>query len=301
MAYESIGPAMDDAAAQSPTNAVGHDDERSPVFIDSPRTLQSLLKTLDGLPTKPPSIYLDATGVGRGQLTDLQLLSKPSNTLYIIRKAALHTMAISSTAANDHCSLRHVLESESIWKVGFDLREVSRLLFLQFNISLNGVYDLQLMELASRDGPSKKYLTSFAKSVETGIPSSNAINQRWLQPNDSTRMHLFNSLGHVPRQEMRRVELFHEMWTAYRRKLGRPGEAFWLNQARYESNQRVKTARSNDTNQQTQALGPLMWWDFEMRQAAMDDWNDDLRIEEIAGDWILNKDAEWVPKAGLRG
>ncbi|KAK7211138.1 hypothetical protein V2G26_018316 [Clonostachys chloroleuca] len=98
------------------------------------------------------------------------------------------------------------------------------------------------MELASRDRhQSKKHLAGFAKCVDQDVPKSKATKYRWLQPDNSTNMHLFNTLGRAP--YMKRVELYPALWEVYRHRLSLPGQAFWLSSARVESWQRVQDSK----------------------------------------------------------
>jgi exonuclease 3'-5' domain-containing protein 1 len=266
-------------------------------IIKNSKGLEQLLKTLDGLPTKPPSIYLDVSSSNQEELLNLQLLVLPTNKIYVVDIKSLGTTALSAVGEEgEFQSLRLVLESKTITKVGFDIRDMSRLLFRQFNVSLGGMYDLQLMELASREeGQSKKFLSGLAKCIDIDVPSTDATKLRWLQPDTTTNMHIFNSLGHAPNRSMRRVEMFPILWKIYRRRLGKPGEAFWLAHARCESQERAERSKSDSGSQYGRHLGPDMWWDRERREAAIDSWNDDLLMEINVGDWKLNDDAEWVP------
>ncbi|VTO83125.1 unnamed protein product [Fusarium graminearum] len=271
------------------------DNGLSTTEIRSTHQLRRLLQDLEGLPVKPPSIYLHASDVGQDQLINLQFLVPPKNTLYVVHMRCLSTTVLSTVSDNGR-SLRLILESKAIPKVGFDIRDMSRLLFSQLNVSLGNIYDLQLMELASRDdGQSKKFLAGLSKCIDQDIPDSNIVKRRWLQSDDSTDMYLFNSRDHVPRQSLRRVELFPALWTVYRHKLGVPSELVWLRFARAESQERVQDSKKGLRTQDRQHLGPECWWDREQREAAIDDWNDELLMEIRVGHWKLNDDAEWVP------
>jgi len=265
-------------------------------IIKGPKGLKRLLKALDGLSTKPPSIYLDVSSSNQEELLNLQLLVLPTNEIYVVDIKSLGTTALSAVGEEgEFRSLRLVLESKTITKVGFDIRDMSRLLFRQFNISLGGMYDLQLMELASREeGQSKKFLAGLAKCIDQDIPTTDTTKIRWLQSDGNTNMHLFNSLGHAPNRSMRRVEMFPILWKIYRRRLSKPGEAFWLAHVRCESQERVERSKSDSGRQYGRHLGPDMWWDREQREAAIDSWNDDLLMEIRIGEMKLNDDAEWV-------
>jgi exonuclease 3'-5' domain-containing protein 1 len=182
--------------------------EPSTFSIKSLHRLKELLQDLNKLPTKPPSIYLHATGIGQDELINLQLGIPPINKLYSVDFRRLGDTALSSVHDN-LLSLCTILESDAVPKVGFDIRGLSRLLYSQFNVLLGGTCDLQLKELASRnDEVSKKFLAGFAKCIDEDVSSTNAAKVRWLTPGDTTNMHMFNSLGRVHRKTMRRVELF---------------------------------------------------------------------------------------------
>lgn len=229
-------------------NDSAQDNGLSTVEIRSTHQLRQLLQDLEGLPVKPPSIYLHASGVGQDQLMNLQFLIPPKHTLYVVHIRYLGATALSTVG--DGGSLRLILESKAIPKVGFDIRNMSRLLFSQINVSLGNIYDLQLMELASRDdGLSKKFLAGLSQCIDRDIPDSNIVKRRWLQSDDSTDMYPSNSRDHVPRQSQRRIELFPALWAVYRRKLGVPRELVWLRFARAESQERVQDSKKDPGKQ----------------------------------------------------
>jgi exonuclease 3'-5' domain-containing protein 1 len=152
------------------------------MVINSVKKLERLRQDLDGLEVKSPSIYLDAHGVAQDQLIYLQILVLRTGTLYIVGMKRLDIAALSATS-DSSTSLRSILESKSIPKVRFDIRTASKLLFRDFDVSLDGIYDLQLMELASRDRhQSKKHLDGCAKCVDQGVPKSNATKCRLAPP-----------------------------------------------------------------------------------------------------------------------
>lgn len=68
---------------------------------------------------------------------------------YLIDIYVLGARAFSTTDASGN-SMKSVLESDSIPKVFFDVRNDSDALYHHFNISLAGVVDLQVMEYATR-------------------------------------------------------------------------------------------------------------------------------------------------------
>jgi exonuclease 3'-5' domain-containing protein 1 len=164
-------------------------------------------------------------------------------------------------------------------------------------MSLDGMYDLQLMKLASRDDKEdRKFLSGLENCINEDLPGSSVVKHRWLKMNDSTNKYLSSSLNRIARPSMKRIELFPALWNIYRGRLGIPGKAFWLHSARVESWQRVQASKEDTGRRGRQDWGPKSWWVQEMKRAAIDDWEDDLRMELLAGDMELNDDAEWVLK-----
>ncbi|KAH7235328.1 hypothetical protein BKA59DRAFT_484688, partial [Fusarium tricinctum] len=101
----------------------------STVEIRWTHQLKQLLQDLDTLPVKPPSIYLDASGVGQDQLLNLQFLVPPKKTLYVIDMGCLGATVLFTVSDNGK-SLRLILKLKAIPKIGFDIRGMSRLLFM---------------------------------------------------------------------------------------------------------------------------------------------------------------------------
>lgn len=93
---------------------------------------------------------------------------------------------------------------------------------------------------------------------------------------------------------MLRVELFPALWTVYRHKLSPPGQTFWLASVRTESDKRVSESKRAPGRQDQQHLGPVVWWNSELRQTAMYGWFDEVVDEMRVEDMELNDDAEWV-------
>lgn len=82
------------------------------------------------------------------------------------------------TKNESELTFREVLESESVPKVLFDVRNDADALFAHFRISLRGVHDLQLMEIATRKYP-KKRLVGLARCIEYDIRLSSSALEVW--------------------------------------------------------------------------------------------------------------------------
>lgn len=246
--------------------------------------IERLVRDLVDLPADSPSIYLDASGIGNDTLDGFHLFILPTNTLYLVDLIRLGDAAF-STVGDGEMSLRLVLESKSIPKVGFDIRDLSRLLFRQHNISLAGIYDIQLMELASRTkGQSMKFLAGLAKCIDRDISNSDDRKIRWLNPAQPSNLYVHNTMGHAPKYVMRRVEMFPVLWSFYKQMLDRPKKAMWLHLARQESEQRVHNSKRNvGKYPKRQSWGPEVFWDGEQRKAAIDAWNDGKLLDKSLG------------------
>jgi exonuclease 3'-5' domain-containing protein 1 len=115
-------------------------------------SLLSLLNNISDLPREPPSLYLNLEGVRLGRRGSLSIrsMSVPRRK-HTIDVQVLGSAAFSTT--NSHgVSLKTILKSPHTPKVVFDIRNDSDALYSHYQISVDGVKDLQLMELASRTG-----------------------------------------------------------------------------------------------------------------------------------------------------
>lgn len=92
------------------------------------------------------------------------MLVEPQHKLYLIDVTTLGNKAF-DTSGSGNRSLKTILESKYIVKVFFDIRNDSDALFSLYGICVDGVEDLQLMELASRNF-SKRCVNGLAKCIE---------------------------------------------------------------------------------------------------------------------------------------
>ena len=256
--------------------------------VDSVSALTSLLDDLSNLAGNPPSLYLDVEGVhlGRhGSVSILSLYIAPLEKVYLIDIYRLGNTAFSTTNSSA-TSLKTILESPTIPKVFFDIRNDSDALFAHFQISVDGIKDVQLMELAVRKG-SKDFVAGLAKCIEKDSPSSALAKVEWKRTKESA--------GRLYAPEKGRpVEIFNErpmrpeivqycagdvallpgLYNVYNAKLGPPGERFWQVQVGKATKNRIKLSQSPsyDGHTRAQACGP---WDKEEIERAIDAWNDD--------------------------
>lgn len=121
-------------------------------IIDSPVALVFFLNDLENQPVNPPSLYLDIEGVAlsrHGSISIIQLFHLPLNHVFLIDVFVLQE-ATFNTPNETGTTLRSILESALVPKVFFDVRNDADALYAHFNISLQGVHDIQLLEVATR-------------------------------------------------------------------------------------------------------------------------------------------------------
>ena len=273
------------------------------IVVDSTTTLVSLLDNLIGLAADPPSLYLDLEGVklGRhGSISIISLYIPPIKKIYLIDIHRLGKTAFSITNSSA-TSLKTILESPTIPKVIFDIRNDSDALFSHFQISVNGIKDLQLMELATRKG-SKDFVVGLAKCVEKESPISAAAKADWQSTKESAtrlydprkggRYEIFNERPMKPeiiQYSAWDVALLPGLYSVYNAKLCLPGEAFWQAHVREATKDRIKLSQSPgyDGQAKSNVRGPWDKWDIER---AIEAWNEDVLHNALMGDEDIEQD-----------
>jgi exonuclease 3'-5' domain-containing protein 1 len=160
-------------------------------FVHTPETLLFFMNSIQNLPTNPPSLYLDLEGDNLskdGTLTILSVFVPPINRVFIIDVQALGGSTFSTTAGTDNSTFKSILESPLVPKVFFDVRNDSNALFFHYNIALQGVQDVQLMENAQRVdygyGPGyRAFLAGLGKCIEQAA----GLNYRELERFNATK------------------------------------------------------------------------------------------------------------------
>jgi len=276
---------------RSPDNENGS-PELTIVSAKFTNELKKVLQDLNELRAKPAPIYIDAMGFAKDELIDLHLLVPSNRTLYTVNVRKLGDVAFSAVG-NCDMSLGVLLEATNIPKVGFDIRDISRILFHRFNVPLAGVHDIQLMELASRkDGQQKKFLSGLARCIDQDLSNGHPDKVRWLNPADAKDLQFYQRFGHAPPWIMKRVEIFPSLYEVYNTKLSRPNSADWLRLAKQESEQRVHDAKSKLKKAKTEkrSWGPEVFWDDQQKQTAKDAWKESIMLNELMGDVEIGND-----------
>lgn len=222
--------------------------------VDSEPSVIALIDYLDHLPTQPPSLYLDIEGVelGRhGSISIVQLFVLPKNHVFLIDIFVLQGKAF-CTSNRSGTNLRSILESALVPKVFFDVRNDSDALFTHFQISLQGVHDLQLLEVATRQH-SKKTVTGLAKCItqdaqltEEAIAVWKATKQKGVSlfaPENGGSYEVFNArpmLQDIIDYCTQDVVYLPVLWENYNKKIS----AKWMKKVQHETYERIRDSQT---------------------------------------------------------
>ncbi|OHE92934.1 hypothetical protein CORC01_11801 [Colletotrichum orchidophilum] len=157
----------------------------TPILIDTTAALSKMVGNLEELPTDPPSLYIDLEGVNlsrHGTISILQLHVLPSKQTYLLDVHTLQGQCFSATSRNGR-SFKDILESDTIPKVFFDVRNDSDALYHHFKIDLRGIQDLQLMEIATRTF-SRRHVNGLSRCIERDASLSTLERIAWKRVKD---------------------------------------------------------------------------------------------------------------------
>ncbi|KAL8686044.1 MAG: hypothetical protein Q9218_007386 [Villophora microphyllina] len=238
-------------------------------FIDTPQKVTTLIDDLADLPDSPPSLYLDVEGVDlsrQGTISIIQLFAVPKNCVYLIDIYTLGAQTFHATGTDGKTTLRSILESESIPKVFFDVRNDSGALHASFDIKLSRVHDIQLMELAARHD-SKKHVSGLAKCIERHSGMKPSQSMAWMSvkekgiklfdPNRGGGYEVFNTRP-LPTDILdycvQDVQFMPLLWNAYSPKLNQ----YWTAMVSQATKDRIAESQKPEFNGKGKhmALGP---------------------------------------------
>ena len=146
-------------------------------IIDNKASLSELIDKTKNLRTQPPSLYFDLKRVNRrAPVSILQLHDSQNNDTYLIDVHILGGPAF-TTAGPDGKTLKDVLEDPAIPKVFFDVRNISRALFVHYAVELQNIEDIQLLETASRFNGEREQVRDLKEIVWNDAPLSHLRKQ----------------------------------------------------------------------------------------------------------------------------
>ncbi|KAF8539776.1 ribonuclease H-like domain-containing protein [Trichophaea hybrida] len=231
-------------------------------FIDTAASLAAMIPNLTNLPTNPPSLYIDLEGVQlsrHGTISILQIYVLPQRHTYLLD---IHILGSSAFTP----ALKSLLESPSVPKCLFDVRRDADALYNLFGVSLQGVWDLQLMELATRPGR-KQCVNGLARCIRTDagmgwneVREFEARKQQGLElfaPEKGGSYEVFNERPvkkEIVEYCVQDVEFLPKLWMAYKKRLT-PG---WARKLESATEERLALARSKTfmPDGRNMALGP---------------------------------------------
>jgi exonuclease 3'-5' domain-containing protein 1 len=159
--------------------------QQDPTIVDSIPILILLLDKLVDIPVEPLSLNFDLEGINLGRHGSISVVSlylRPLETVYLVHIYILGSAAFSTT--HSRVSLKGILESATIPKVFFDIVNDSDALFINYQISVEGINDLQLMVLATRNY-SRTYVAGPARCIEQDSNMSSEVKVEWRRAKES--------------------------------------------------------------------------------------------------------------------
>lgn len=240
-----------------------------PDLIDTPENAGSLADLVSDLPGYPPSLYIDIEGVNlsrHGSVSIVQIYVQPANKTYLVDVHTLKGAAFTTEGARGQ-SLRKILESDTIPKAFFDIRNDSDALYSLFNIHVAGIVDIQLMELATRTG-SKRCINGLARCMERGDANMSYVEkQKWAENKEAGRKLFAPERGgsyevfnvrplpeDIKEYCMQDVKFLPRLWQNYNAKLS----PAWRGKVEVETRARIRLSQSATFNGKGRhmALGP---------------------------------------------
>ena len=223
-------------------------------IVDSKLLVVSLIDHIERIPAQPPSLYLDVEGVSlsrHGSISIVQLFVLPKNHMFLIDVFVLGEEAF-STPNGSGTNLRSILESALVPKVFFDVRNDSDALFAHFQISLQGVQDIQLLENATRSY-SKDKVVGLAMCIERDAQLTREASTAWKATKERGRLHfdpkfggsyqVFNSrpmLHDIIEYCTQDVVYLPRLWRIYTQKISKK----WMRKVEDETRERVRDSQT---------------------------------------------------------
>ncbi|KAF5671255.1 3' 5' exonuclease [Fusarium heterosporum] len=157
------------------------DKKPSIIWADDAAAISRLVDAIEHGQQDAPSIFVDLEGVNlsrQGTISIMQIYDAIEGCTYLID---VHTLGKKCfLTPNEHGrTLKNILEDKDTIKIFFDVRNDSDALYAHYGIALEGIHDLQLMELATRSF-SKQYIKGLSKCIERDAPLSIRERSDWI-------------------------------------------------------------------------------------------------------------------------
>ncbi|KAF7122881.1 hypothetical protein CNMCM5793_000991 [Aspergillus hiratsukae] len=263
-------------------------------MIDSIGALEELLNELDHKSHESRSLFFDVNVINPGPDASISIISifiRPIRKVFLIDVVKLGDDAFNTTSLADN-SLKLIFESTAVAKILFDVGNASAALFNRHGIRLNGIKDLQVMELATKHqhGQERVQVASLemcveqdahppAKALELWKRVHNSVNQL-RDPANGRSEAVFNERPLRPEilnYHFQNVVILPRLWVLYNDTLRRPNSAFWRSMIFPTVRDRIRES-TNGAN--AGGANATAWgWSREFVESSKRGWNEDILLE----------------------
>ncbi|GFG17176.1 hypothetical protein IFM5058_08337 [Aspergillus udagawae] len=260
--------------------------------IDSIGALEKLLNELDHLLHRPAALFLDVQTTNPeqdGSISVISLFVRPIKKVFLIDVLTLGDDVFTTTSLADN-SLKLLLESPAVPKILFDVGNASAALFNHYGIRLNGIKDIQIMQLATQYPRAQQ---AQAASLETCVeedaqPPARAL-ALW-QVHSTVSQLRDPAMGgsdavfkeRLLRQaildyHLQNVLILPWLWVLYCDTLCKPNNAFWRSMVFHTVRDRIRESTNPDSAHRADAR---RWgWSREFIETSKAGWNEDILLE----------------------
>ncbi|CAJ0555369.1 Ff.00g054340.m01.CDS01 [Fusarium sp. VM40] len=143
------------------------------VQVDTETAISELVDTLDGYRRDYPAIFIDIQGASNsdhGTISIMQIYDAVEHVAYLMDVSTLGERCF-LTPAEHNCTLKDILENSNVRKAFFDVRNDSKALYTHYGIALEGIHDVQLMEVATRSH-CREYVSGLSTCIMRNVTIS---------------------------------------------------------------------------------------------------------------------------------
>ncbi|KAI0413170.1 hypothetical protein F5X98DRAFT_379062 [Xylaria grammica] len=222
-------------------------------FIHNTMSISGLIDTISKLPTDPPSLYLsvDLVGTtGSERSVILAIYVYPTRYTYLMDVDKLAHPAFTTPGTATPLTLMSIFKNAAIPKVFFDLGYSSYVLRRNWNVTLKGAYDLQLVEipkpLYSHSDPAELRM-----SFEREKPMTITQRNQWIKSQEKAIKHIKQCRYHtrlvfkgiltseVKEHCVENAKLIRDLWSIFDRWF----ESEWQGRVREATTTRLLVVR----------------------------------------------------------
>jgi len=144
------------------------------VLVDTTASLDLCISDISPITgTQPAKLAIDLEGVElcrNGNVSIVQIFADTSNVIWLVDVTTLGRVAFDHKDTYSQ-SLREVFQNPMTIQLLFDVRNDADALWNIYQVELANVYDLQLLDVASRrsENPNTKFLFGLSKCIESYV------------------------------------------------------------------------------------------------------------------------------------